>query len=114
MGPRIVVITSLTFDADPDTICIYGSECLRATTTHMTTSSSSSSSSSFNHFKMKIPRRQVYFSGTGDLFTALLLAWLHRHPLDLKAAMEKVVASIQAVLERTSASQTTRTQLIML
>jgi pyridoxine kinase len=35
----------------------------------------------------------------GDLFTALLLAWMHRHPGDLKAALELAVAGLQVRLE---------------
>ena len=40
-------------------------------------------------------------SAAGDLFTALLLGWLHRHPGDLKAALEKAVGGLQAVLRDT-------------
>ena len=32
------------------------------------------------------------------MFTALLLAWTHAHPDDLKAALELAVAGLQAVL----------------
>lgn len=39
----------------------------------------------------------------GDLFTALLLAWLHRHPGDLKTALEAAVGGLQAVLADTVA-----------
>lgn len=34
--------------------------------------------------KLAMPEFPHKFSGTGDLFTALLLAWLHKHPVDLK------------------------------
>ena len=37
-------------------------------------------------------------SPPGDLFTALLLAWLHRYPDDLKTALELAVAGLQEVL----------------
>ena len=43
----------------------------------------------------------VLAMATGDLFTALLLAWMHRHPCDLKTALEKAVAGLQAVLADT-------------
>jgi len=33
---------------------------------------------------MSIPRFDVEYVGSGDLFAALLLAWMHRHPDDLK------------------------------
>jgi hypothetical protein len=31
----------------------------------------------------------------GDLIAALLLAWMHRHPTDLRLAVEKAVAGLQ-------------------
>lgn len=37
----------------------------------------------------------------GDLFTALLLGWLHQHPGELKVALEKAVGGLQAVLRDT-------------
>ena len=42
-------------------------------------------------------------SMAGDLFTALLLGWMHRYPGDLKAALELAVAGLQAVLQDTAA-----------
>lgn len=40
-------------------------------------------------------------SHSGDLFAALLLAWMHHHPGDLAAAVEKAVGGLQAVLADT-------------
>lgn len=37
----------------------------------------------------------------GDLFTALLLGWLHKRPGELKAALEAAVAGLQQVLRDT-------------
>ncbi len=34
--------------------------------------------------RMDIPRVDAVFVGTGDLFAAMLLAWTHLHPNDLK------------------------------
>lgn len=34
--------------------------------------------------RMDIPKVDAVFVGTGDLFAALLLAWTHHHPNDLK------------------------------
>ena len=39
--------------------------------------------------KLQIPRLPASFIGTGDLFAALLLAWLHEHPEDLKVCEAK-------------------------
>ena len=35
-------------------------------------------------FQMNIPRIDTEYVGSGDLFAALLLAWMHQHPHDLK------------------------------
>ena len=54
-----------------------------------------------SQFTLTIPRREAYFTGTGDLFGALLLVRLHENPLQLATAVELVVASVQAVLATT-------------
>lgn len=51
--------------------------------------------------KIEIPRLNSSFTGTGDLFAALFLAWMHKSDNDLKQSLEKTVASLQAVLKRT-------------
>jgi pyridoxine kinase len=55
-------------------------------------------------FQVDIPRLDAEFTGTGDLFAALLLAWMKRIPDDLKLVCEKVVSTMQLVLRRTLAS----------
>lgn len=35
---------------------------------------------------MDIPKVDAVFVGTGDLFAAMLLAWTHQHPKDLKVS----------------------------
>jgi pyridoxal/pyridoxine/pyridoxamine kinase len=37
----------------------------------------------------------------GDLMTALLLAWLEKHPRNLRHAVESALAGLQGVLQRT-------------
>ncbi|XP_061782588.1 pyridoxal kinase-like [Nerophis lumbriciformis] len=51
--------------------------------------------------RMDIPKVDAVFVGTGDLFAALLLAWTHLHPKDLKAACEKTVSVMHHVIKRT-------------
>uniref|UniRef100_A0A671SKK8 Pyridoxal kinase n=1 Tax=Sinocyclocheilus anshuiensis TaxID=1608454 RepID=A0A671SKK8_9TELE len=51
--------------------------------------------------RMDIPRVDAVFVGTGDLFAAMLLAWTHLHPNDLKMACEKTVSVIYHVIKRT-------------
>jgi len=41
------------------------------------------------------------YTGTGDLCTALLLAWTTEHPENLGLVLEKVVGTMYAVIERT-------------
>ncbi|CAD5119224.1 DgyrCDS7856 [Dimorphilus gyrociliatus] len=50
-------------------------------------------------YKVKIPILDEHFIGTGDLFAALMLAWLVKDPL--KLALEKAISTMQAVLKRT-------------
>ncbi|KAI6691497.1 hypothetical protein NL676_028325 [Syzygium grande] len=52
-------------------------------------------------FKILIPKIPAYFTGTGDLMTALLLGWSNKHPDNLDKAAELAVSSLQAVLQRT-------------
>jgi len=35
-------------------------------------------------YQMDIPRFDTEYTGSGDLFAALLLAWMQRYPTDLK------------------------------
>nr|DAD32010.1 TPA_asm: hypothetical protein HUJ06_010861 [Nelumbo nucifera] len=52
-------------------------------------------------FKIVIPKIPAYFTGTGDLTTALLLGWSNKYPDDLDRASELAVSSLQALLHRT-------------
>ncbi|KAJ0687915.1 putative pyridoxal kinase [Helianthus annuus] len=52
-------------------------------------------------FKIVIPKIPAYFTGTGDLMTALLLGWSNKYPNNLEKAAELAVSSLQAVLSRT-------------
>ncbi|XP_074663066.1 pyridoxal kinase-like [Tubulanus polymorphus] len=54
-----------------------------------------------HQIRMDIPQLPVNFTGTGDLFAALLLAWMDFHENDLKTSIEKVIATMQATLQRT-------------
>ncbi|XP_068698790.1 pyridoxal kinase-like isoform X2 [Montipora capricornis] len=55
------------------------------------------------NIRIEIPKLDAVFTGTGDLFASVLLAWLHRHPNDLALACEATVSTVQAVLHRTLA-----------
>ncbi|XP_064628373.1 pyridoxal kinase-like [Lineus longissimus] len=51
--------------------------------------------------RIEIPKLPASYTGTGDLFAALLLAWMHHHNNDLKIACEKTVSCMQTVLRKT-------------
>lgn len=58
---------------------------------------------SFSKWSMEVPKRDEYYTGTGDLFNALLLAWLNKDTsITLGDAVQKVVSSIQHVLDRSN------------
>ncbi|XP_010551937.1 PREDICTED: pyridoxal kinase isoform X2 [Tarenaya hassleriana] len=54
-----------------------------------------------DQFKILIPKIPAYFTGTGDLMTALLLGWSNKYPDNLDKAAELAVSSLQALLRRT-------------
>jgi len=54
-------------------------------------------------YRILIPQLPAAFVGTGDLFTALVTAWLRRR-CSLPEALERTICSMQAVLTRTLAA----------
>ncbi|KAK9512614.1 hypothetical protein O3M35_001000 [Rhynocoris fuscipes] len=50
---------------------------------------------------IKIPKLDANFTGTGDLFAALFLAWSYKTNNDIKITLDNTIASLQAVLRRT-------------
>ena len=50
--------------------------------------------------EVSIPMLPAVFVGTGDLFTALMLAWLHKGE-SLPSACQKTLSCMQTVLTRT-------------
>lgn len=50
---------------------------------------------------IKIPKLPANFTGTGDLFAALLTAWMYKSNNDIKEALEKTVATLHSVLKVT-------------
>jgi len=51
--------------------------------------------------KINIPKLPASFTGTGDLFTALFLAWSYKTKNRLKETIERTINTLQAVLKRT-------------
>lgn len=50
---------------------------------------------------INIPKLPACFTGTGDLFASLFLAWTYKTNNCLKEALEKTIGTLQAVLKRT-------------
>lgn len=65
--------------------------------THMLGIASSGGTS----YKIEIPKLDVNFTGTGDLFAALFLAWWHKTGNDVKLTLEKTIAILHAVCKDT-------------
>ncbi|XP_076975143.1 pyridoxal kinase [Tamandua tetradactyla] len=93
MGPDTVVITSSDL---PSTL---GRDYLIALGSQRTWKPDGSTVT--ERIRLEIRRVDAVFVGTGDLFAAMLLAWTHKHPKDLKVACEKTVSAMHHVLLRT-------------
>ncbi|XP_037686814.1 pyridoxal kinase isoform X2 [Choloepus didactylus] len=93
MGPDTVVITS------SDLPSMRGSDYLIALGSQRTWKPDGSTVT--ERIRMEIRRVDAVFVGTGDLFAAMLLAWTHKHPDNLKVACEKTVSAMHHVLQRT-------------
>ena len=89
-GPQTVVITSLYYEGADEHVLMLASR-------------RDASSGAIRQWRLKLPRLPRDFTGTGDLTAALLLAWMHRlpEPEQLATVLERVGASIQAVLRYT-------------
>jgi pyridoxine kinase len=83
LGPRIVIITSVRDGGD---IVLYGSSKIEEVV-----------------FEIRVPFKDCSFGGTGDLFTALLVAYLEKH--GVLEACERAIDTIQAVLDHTVATR---------
>ncbi|KAL2896130.1 Pyridoxal kinase [Bienertia sinuspersici] len=84
-GPEKVVITSININGD---LYLIGS-------------SRKDKDEVPDQFKVMIPKIPAYFTGTGDLMTALILGWSNKYPDNLARAAEHAVSSLQALLHRT-------------
>nr|O35331.1 RecName: Full=Pyridoxal kinase; AltName: Full=Pyridoxine kinase [Rattus norvegicus]AAB71400.1 pyridoxal kinase [Rattus norvegicus] len=93
MGPDTVVITSsdLPSPKGSDYLMALGSQRMRKPDGSTVT----------QRIRMEMRKVDPVFVGTGDLFAAMLLAWTHKHPDNLKVACEKTVSAMQHVLQRT-------------
>eukprot|EP01134_Creolimax_fragrantissima_P005434 CFRG5434T1 len=84
-GAHTVVITSSHISNDKENIYLFGSDKSRDT-----------------KFWFAIPLLKNSFTGTGDLFTSLLLAWYGNTEGNLVEAVQKVLGTMQSVLRNTN------------
>lgn len=84
-GPSKVIITSINIDGN---LLLIGSHQKEKEQPPV-------------QFRISIPKIPAYFTGTGDLMTALLLGWSNKYPDNLSKAAELSVSSLQALLVRT-------------
>ena len=94
MGPKVVVISSFqeaaAAETPPREFVVIGSK--------IRSSGSSDEALYCEQYEVRFPWIDSYYTGTGDLFAALLLAWLYRFPDDFKRALEHVISTVQDVL----------------
>uniref|UniRef100_A0A665UPZ2 pyridoxal kinase n=1 Tax=Echeneis naucrates TaxID=173247 RepID=A0A665UPZ2_ECHNA len=93
MGPETVVLTSTDIPSK------NGDQFLVALGSHKIVKPDGTKTN--QKIYMDIPKVDAVFVGTGDLFAAMLLAWTHYHPKDLKMACEKTVSVMHHVIKRT-------------
>lgn len=86
IGPDIVILSSSSYGC--------AAEC-------ETLASKRHRHGEVERYVIRYPKLPLDFVGTGDLFTATVVAWLAHHGMDIKVALEKTVATMQAVLKRT-------------
>ena len=77
MGVETAVVSSCSFGSG-DTLACYASK-----------------GSTGQVAKIEFPRLPVAFVGSGDLFTSMVTAWLHRHEGNIFKALEMTVAVMQ-------------------
>lgn len=52
-------------------------------------------------YQIEIPKMDATYTGTGDLFAALFLAWSYKTNNDIKLTLEKTIATLQGIVKDT-------------
>lgn len=101
-GVKIVVITSLEIEvAKGQLICIVSKSAGREGPTKCEDDSQENGCERNSIWKVRVPKMNCPFTGTGDLFTALLTGWLHKTDFDMKQSLENTANTIHDILEDT-------------
>eukprot|EP00976_Prorocentrum_cordatum_P082092 1184679-Prorocentrum_minimum.AAC.5 len=98
MGPESIVITSMDIKSDSKSSVDAASRFL----TLIGSTRRPQREGAPSRFRIKVPMLPAYFSGTGDLLSALLLGWSTMYPDDLATATSTSVRALQAVIRRTA------------
>jgi pyridoxine kinase len=98
-GPHTVVISSLDLVNHPNQVVMFASTKIQ----QEEVGGEERGEQQHHQYWLCVPRVDAYFTGTGDLFSALLCGWLHKYPHNLKEALEHTIAALQAVLVDTVA-----------
>eukprot|EP00560_Eucampia_antarctica_P008933 CAMPEP_0197825300 /NCGR_PEP_ID=MMETSP1437-20131217/2396_1 /TAXON_ID=49252 ORGANISM="Eucampia antarctica, Strain CCMP1452" /NCGR_SAMPLE_ID=MMETSP1437 /ASSEMBLY_ACC=CAM_ASM_001096 /LENGTH=351 /DNA_ID=CAMNT_0043425229 /DNA_START=1 /DNA_END=1056 /DNA_ORIENTATION=+ len=114
LGPNTVLITSVLLtpdnndnnnDNDDDslpTIAIIASQQVKTTTTTNNNNNNVDDVVSEQMWCIDCPIIPGNFTGTGDLCTALLLAWSAKEPNNLSFVLEKVISTMYAIIRKTA------------
>eukprot|EP01083_Nonionella_stella_P158164 514457_1 len=94
LGPELVVITSLQTEEDPDHMSMLASQRTHNHEGDGTTTQD-------DYWCVESPVLEGSYTGTGDLFAALFLAWTAKEPDNLSLVMERVVSTMYSVIEKT-------------
>ena len=88
-GIRRIVLTSMDFGDDGKDMILIGSEC-------------SADRGQVNAFKISFPKKHTSFTGSGDLFAALIISFLSKDAsASLRTVCERALSVMQLVLSRT-------------
>jgi len=97
-GPHTVVVTSMHAPGDRDDLLVFAS-----TTRPQGPAPPRGGDGRVRRCTVRFRRLDAQFTGTGDLLSALLLAWLHKRPGDLEGAVTRAVATAQQTVRSTMA-----------
>lgn len=93
-GIKIVIITS--FDISEDELA-----CIISYEKNAKTRTAPSGPGPREVYSICIPKLEGSFTGTGDLFAALITAWLHKSNFDIKLSLENTANAVHDILEDT-------------
>jgi len=93
MGPSLVFITSMILDETSDKMTIIASRRSQMM--------KDGGESEDEAWKIETPILDGVYTGTGDLTASLMLGHTAKNPEDLKGALEKVISTMQLVIQRT-------------